>query len=212
MAFSYILFDLDGTLLDTAEGVIKAVQYTAATHGMEEKTESEIRSYIGPPIYDTFQIHYGLSQEESAHATEIFRNAYKDEFLFYATVYDGMYELLDDLKLSGRKLGVATNKRQDYTEKLLAHFDMMDRFDCICGSDMDNKLTKTDIINICLDRLGCDDKSKAVMIGDTIHDKNGAEKVGIEFIGVSYGFGFKDVTDECLMAKNVKELKNYIFI
>lgn len=193
--YDCILFDLDGTLMDTSVGVLKAVEYTVKEMNLEELDQEVLKTFIGPPIYESFKKYYDMDQETVDKATEIFRNAYKDIFLFDAIAYEGIYDLLAKLRKSGYKLAVATNKRHDYTMKLLEHYDFVDKFDYICGSDFENKLKKSDIILKCLDELGIKDKDRAVIIGDTIHDYNGAQKAGIKFIGVTYGFGLHTKED-----------------
>ena len=216
MDVKYILFDLDGTLMDTSVGVIKALDYVVDTLGLVKVNEEVKKTFIGPPIYEVLKKHYHMSEEASNKATEMFRQAYKDIFLFDAVPYDGIYDLLVYLKEKGYKLGVATNKRNDYAIRLLKEFEFDRYFDYMLGSDFENTLKKADIIRICLEKLGCTRKeyTKAVMVGDTIHDLNGSQAIGIQFVGVSYGFGFK-CQEECRLLKDTQifsrtmELKEY---
>lgn len=201
MKWDCILFDLDGTLLDTSIGVLKAVDYAVARMGLPELDEETKKTFIGPPIYESFEKHYHLNKEDCARATDIFRNAYKDQFLFEAVPYVGIFELLSDLKKQGYKLAVATNKRDDYAVRLLEHFDFPKYFDYMLGSDFENKMKKADIIRVCLEKLGCSDPDHAIIVGDTIHDLKGARNVGIHFVGVSYGFGFKEDDDFKLLSE-----------
>lgn len=214
MKWDCILFDLDGTLMDTSIGVLKAVEYTIEKMGLHELTPEKQKRFIGPPIYESFKAEYDLSQEDVDHATELFRNAYKDIFLLEAKPYEGIYDLLDELHSKGYKLAVATNKRHDYTMTLLEHFDFSRRFDFIKGSDFANTLKKHDIIKICLKELNIMESTRAIIVGDTLHDYIGAQKAGIQFVGVSYGFGFQHQNDyENLNGEkvfsNVKELRKF---
>lgn len=214
MRFDCILFDLDGTLLDTSRGVLKAVDYAIREMGLPDLDQETKKTFIGPPIYEPLAEIYHLDQKECDRATELFRNAYKDQFLFEAVPYDGIYELLSSLKTHGYKLAVATNKRNDYAIRLLEHFDFPKYFDYMLGSDFANTMKKADIIQACLEKLGCSDPDRAIIVGDTVHDLKGARKIGIHFTGVNYGFGFKKEDDyaelnhEKVFA-NTKELKAY---
>ncbi|MDD6194957.1 MAG: HAD-IA family hydrolase [Lachnospiraceae bacterium] len=215
MKWDCILFDLDGTLLDTSVGVLKAVKYTIDKMGLPPVEDEIMKTFIGPPIYESFQSVYQLSQEQVDEATETFRDAYKDRFLLEATPYEGIYELLDFLKEQGCKLAVATNKRHDYTMKLLEHFDFPRRFDYILGSDFANTMKKADIIKTCLKELQVTDSKNAIIVGDTIHDYNGAQIAGVRFVGIDYGFGFKAQEDYELVGEepvlsNLDELKEYL--
>ena len=130
-----IIFDLDGTLLDTAKGVLESVLYTTKTMGYEPPREDMMKTFIGPPIKHSLIKVYGIDEEEANRATEIFRNRYKDYDLLKATPYDGLIELLRSLKREGYLIGVATLKREDYALTLLEHYQISNYCDCICGSD-----------------------------------------------------------------------------
>ena len=143
-----------------------------------------------------------------------FRDRYKDFELFKAAPYDGIYEVFERLLSRSVKIAIATYKRQDYAEEILKHFGF-DRYTSIFyGADHENKLKKVDIIRKCMDDLGIHDYSRAVMIGDSSHDAIGAQQIGMEFIGVTYGFDFKSQEDVLKYgavgaAKLPKELLDY---
>lgn len=184
------IFDLDGTLLDTSEGLIEAVQYTINAAGLVQPTLSELRSFIGPPIQDSFERICECSRAEALRLANIFREHYRTTTLLKATPYDGVYEMLDALKRAGFRLAIATYKREDYVKDLTGHFDLTRQFDYCFGSDIDGKLTKTDLILSCVNSLSGGNPTKCVMVGDTVHDFIGAQAAGIDFIAVTYGFGF----------------------
>lgn len=211
--YSCILFDLDGTLLDTSRGVLKSIDYTINELGLAPLSEEKKRTFIGPPIQNSFRATYGLDDEMTARAAMTFRNVYKDKFLLEAVPYDGMYDLLEELKANGIKMAVATYKREDYTMKLLDALDISKYFDIIKGSDMEGKLTKADIVQYCVDGLSAD-RRHIVLIGDSVNDETGAQARGIDFIGVTFGFGYKskdDVNQSVFVADTVRELRDYIF-
>lgn len=188
--YDAVLFDLDGTLMDTSLGVYKSVHHTIKEMDLPELSDETIRSFIGPPIYESFRTHYDMDEQMVQTATNTWRNAYKDIYLLDAVPYEGIYELLEKIRAHNGKLAVTTNKRDDYAKKLLEHFDFTNRFDFILGSDIQNTMKKTDIVKVCLEELGVTDLSKAVLIGDTEHDRKGAVDCGIDFIGVTFGFGY----------------------
>lgn len=194
--YHYVIFDVDGTLLDTAEGVIEAVRKTMKSEGLEIPSEEILRTFIGPPIQNSFQKAYHLDEESVQKLAVVFRNYYKqDEYLLKARPYDGIYKVCQELINEEVKIGVATYKRQDYADKIVRHFGFGDYTDDIYGADNENRLKKVDIIRLCLKHMRCEDFKDAVMIGDSDNDALGAAEVGIDFIGVTYGFGFKDRKD-----------------
>lgn len=188
--YEIAVFDVDGTLLDTTEGVLASVKYTIDKMGFEPLSEDVLKTFIGPPIQDSFAKAYNLSGDILQDIATCFRNRYKDYELLKAVPYDGIYEVFDKLMERNVKLAVATYKRQDYAEAILKHFGFDKYTNILYGADHNNKLKKVDIIEKCMVDLGVTDYSNAVMIGDSSHDAIGAEKIGMDFIGVTYGFDF----------------------
>lgn len=194
--YKYVLFDLDGTLMDTSKGIIEAIAYTMKKYGKDVPGESELRTLIGPPMQNSFQKLYDLSDEKAMEMANVFRDVYKtDEFLLQSVVYDGIFDLFDSLKKNGIKTGIATYKREDYAKHLLIEKGFDKYTPWMYGSDFEGKLTKADIIRICLKDMGCDDYSEAVYIGDGDSDGKNANEVGMDFIAVTYGFGFMNADD-----------------
>lgn len=189
------IFDVDGTLLDTTEGVLAAVRYTIREAGLNETDSQSLLSFIGPPIQDSFCKVYGVSAEKAQELAGIFRNRYKDYELLKAIPYTGIYDVMEELKKKGVKIAVATYKRQDYAETILRHFHFDEYSDIMYGADYENKLKKSDIIRLCLEKLQLPGPDDAVMIGDSLHDAKGAQALGLDFIGVTYGFGFRTKED-----------------
>ncbi len=191
-----VLFDLDGTVLDTSEGILMSVKDTIEHLGLKELPESELYKFIGPPIEWSFEDKCGLTGEATKEAAAYFRKRYATENLLLAKPYEGMYEFLQFLKDRNIPSGIATYKKDDYAKRLLCHYDFDKYCDVMYGSDYENKLTKADIINLCINDLGVKDKSKVLMVGDSKHDAGGAKNVGALFAGVSFGFGFGDFGGE----------------
>lgn len=189
-----VLFDLDGTLLDTSEGIKHSVRHTISVMGYNQLPEETILKFVGPPIQYSLMTFCGVDSEEAQRGANVFRDFYKSNALFEAELYDGIIELLKSLRNKGIKIGVATYKREDYAIDLLKHFGIDKFCDVIHGADNENRLSKADIIELCIKEIG-EDKKDIVLVGDTVHDAKGAETAHIDFIAALWGFGFKSKTD-----------------
>ncbi len=192
--YRVIIFDLDGTLLDTAPGIISAVRYTADTMGLPQLPDSTLAAFCGPPSLKSYRTHYGLD-EEAARACVTHHRWYQNEYGFKeAVAYIQLVDLLKHLKVTGHQLAVATLKREDIAIRTLEAAGIAHYFDAICGIDQAESKTKADIITdalTTLDRTPWD----AVLIGDSEYDAQGAWSAGIPFIAVTYGYGFKTPED-----------------
>lgn len=189
-----VLFDLDGTLLNTTEGVLESAIYAAKKLGYEELPYETMLSFVGPPIQNSFMKWYGCDSDKAQEAANVFRSYYKENALFKASLYPGIIDLLLELKNRDVKIGVATYKREDYAISILEHFGIAPFCQTMHGADNFNKLTKADIVNICINELSSN-KKDVVLVGDTEHDAKGAEEAGVPFFGVTFGFGFHSPAD-----------------
>lgn len=203
--YKALLFDLDGTLLDTSEGIISSVKYAIECTGLEPLSDDKIKSFIGPPIQNTFRKFYNLNDEETSKISAIFRERYSTVDLLKAKLYDSVLETLEILKNEGYVIGIATYKREDYAKKIVEYFGISQFCDVIEGSDFAGKLTKADIINTCIDKLGVS-KNEILMIGDTETDKIGAENAGVDFLPVTYGFGYKRQDKKFKAINRIKDI------
>ena len=193
--YKMVIFDVDGTILDTSKGLLAAVQYTISHNNLKKLTEEELLTFIGPPVQDSFRKYYHTSDTETQQLADVFRERYKSVDLLKAEPYDRIYELFDLLLSEGIVIGIATYKREDYALQLLKHFEFDRYTDIIYGGDNFNQLKKKDIIAKCLARVHNITPEDVVVIGDSKSDGVGAIENGCDFCGVTYGFGIKEEKD-----------------
>ena len=182
-----ILFDLDGTLTDSGEGIINCAILALEHYGLPIPDREEMRTFVGPPLHESF-IRHGVPEDKAEEAIAIYRSRYIPIGAFENTPYPGVRALLEQLKEQGYTLYVATSKPETTSVKILEHFDLAKYFDCICGASMDlSRNSKEAVIEYLLQLNGRTDNM--VMVGDTKFDIIGAKAHGIPAIGVSWGYG-----------------------
>lgn len=185
-----ILFDLDGTLTDSGEGIMNCAKLALEHYGIEVPDRESLRVFVGPPLHDTF-VKFGVPPQEADHAIEIYRSRYIPIGKFENYPYPGIRELLEMLKADGHRIYVATSKPEGMSKEILEHFDLAQYFEIICGASTDrSRSTKDMVIAYLLEQTGRD--LEAVMVGDTAFDVLGAKAHGIPTIGVSWGYGLVD--------------------
>lgn len=182
-----ILFDLDGTLTDSGEGIINCAQLALEHFGLPVPSREEMRVFVGPPLHETF-VKFGVPADQTEEAIRVYRSRYIPIGKFENTPYPGIRELLETLSAHGHQLCVATSKPETTSIEILEHFDLAKYFTRICGASMDlSRNTKADVIAYLLEQNGQADNM--VMVGDTEFDVLGAKEHGIPTIGVSWGYG-----------------------
>ena len=185
--YEFILFDFDGTVFDTLEGITKSVRYALNKHGMDAELE-DLRCFAGPPLVDMFMERFGVDREAGTQLTADFRERYNPIGLYECSVFPGVKALLESLRKAGKKLAVATSKPQNLAEELLARENMTEYFDAICGSlPTGNNSAKWQVVERAMNEIGAD-RACSVLIGDTKYDVEGAIRCGIDCIGVEYGY------------------------
>ncbi len=186
-----VLFDFDGTLADSSEGIFHTALYTVRKLGVDrEYSSDDLRRFVGPPLRQCFVIAFSLDEALLDDAVAIYREEYERKGKLMMHLYPGMEAVLRELKAMGLRLGVASFKHRSLVRDCLERLGIASLFDTIQGSSLSEDLTKSDIINLALDELGAE-RSCTLMVGDTLADLDGAENAGTLFAGVSYGFGFK---------------------
>lgn len=182
-----ILFDLDGTLCNSAEGIIKSSVYALQKFNITVSTE-RLKTFIGPPLRDSF-MSVGLSENEAEQALGFYRERYNSVGLFENEVYDGIPELLNKLKSNGHRLFVATSKPENMTMRILEHFDLLKYFEGVVGASLDKSRDSKEAV---IEHLLKTHKiNNAIMVGDTVFDVRGAKHHQIDTVGVLWGFGEK---------------------
>ena len=190
--YNYIFFDLDGTIINSEEGITKATQYALKKFGIEADRKSLI-SFIGPPLSESFKEHYNFKDEEIVKGIEYFREYFKTSGINEHTLYEGIENLLSSLKENGKTIVLATSKPEIFAKDILNQYDITKYFDYICGASYDEeRSSKADVLKYALDVVRPKSLLKCVMVGDRKYDVLGAKEVGIETIGVAFGFGGKE--------------------
>lgn len=194
--FDCLLFDLDGTLTDSFEGIANSAIYAHRKLGAPIPSKSDLLFFVGPPIETSFRKMFGGDESKTMRAVELYREYYTAKGWAENTVYDGVENTLNQLKTLGKRLAVATSKPEEFSVKILKHFGLDKYFDLIAGATFDmSRATKDKVIEYALEKLSTD-REKTVMIGDRYFDILGAKKNGLKSVGVLYGYGSrKELTD-----------------
>ena len=214
---SYLLFDLDGTLTDPKVGICTCVQYALKSFDIDEPDLDRLEPFIGPPLKDSFMQFYHLTEEQAEKAIEKYRERFQDVGLFENEMYAGIPRMLAELKSVGVKLAVASSKPTVYVKRILEHFDIAKYFDAVVGSELDGtRVNKDEVVQEALRQLFGEqavDKGKVYMIGDRHFDVEGAHALGIESVGVTYGYGsmeeLKAAKSEYIV-RSVEELHKFL--
>lgn len=192
--YKAIFFDLDGTLTESGEGITKSVQYALEKLGKPEEDLDKLRVFIGPPLMEQFMKYADVDETEARRAVEYYRERYAVKGIFENRPYDGVENLLRELKGRGYILAVASSKPEYYVTKILDYFNLSSYFEVVVGSEMNGARTsKTEVIEEALKRLNMSDRRKEVlMVGDKEHDVLGARATGLACVAVGYGYGTKE--------------------
>lgn len=187
--YKYVLFDFDGTVFDTGEGITKSAAYALKKQGIEADP-AELGFFVGPPLFDSFKNHFGMTDAQAEQAVYDYRERYKPIGLYECSVYDGIAELLKTLGGMGCRLAIATSKPLFMAETLLKRGGLYELFDVCCGAEEAvHTKSKAETVAEAMMKLGAENRSEVIMVGDTKFDIIGAHENGIAAIGVSYGYG-----------------------
>lgn len=188
--YQYILYDLDGTLTDPREGITKSVQYALAKMGIEEPDLSALEHFIGPPLYDEFRRCYDFDDVQAKQAVAAYRERFSVDGWKENILFDGVPAMLKTLRAAGKTLAIASSKPTLFVEKILELFEIASYFDVVSGATLDGSIsTKAQVVEQALTLLSVKDRKSAVLVGDRMHDVEGARSCGIDCVGVTFGFG-----------------------
>jgi len=191
-AFSAVLFDLDGTIVDSAPGITSTLAWTFEQLGLPVPTPAELLRWVGPPILESFRDLAGFDARESREALAIYRSRYLTTGAFDANVYPGVPGVLRSIHEAGIPLSLATSKPETPARLVLDHFGLTRWFDELTGaSDDEVRSRKADVVAEALRRLALRgaDLSRVVLVGDRIHDVEGAAEHDVPTIFVTWGYG-----------------------
>lgn len=192
--YRLIIFDLDGTLADTSEGIFNSIRYTQEKLGLyPPETEEQMRSHIGPPVEESYNRIFGLTGERLQQAAAYHKEYALQKGLYEASLYDGIPELLSQLKQE-YKLAVATLKFEETAMQMLQHLGIAEYFYTICGAIPSQHTTKLDTLRRAMQHCNAT-PAQTLLIGDSRYDAFGAQQDAIDFLAVTYGFGFRTVAD-----------------
>ncbi|HEM6017246.1 TPA: HAD family hydrolase [Streptococcus suis] len=211
--YQTILFDLDGTLTNSGQGILNSVAYALEKMGIEEPDTANLNRFIGPPLYESFSRFYQLSPEDTQSAVDAFRVYFKEKGMFENQLYPGIIPLLEELRTAGKTLVIATSKPEIFAKQILEHFGIAHYFDVIAGASLDSsRISKADVIGYAINQLEAFPKH-AVMIGDREHDIEGARRHQLPAIGVLYGYGNKQEFEKAgatMIVETVQDLKKVL--
>ena len=195
--YDYYLFDFDGTLCDTTEGIFNSIIYSLDCYGIKETDLKKLEFFVGPPLFESYKTVYGASDEDAKYLIEKYRERYKTKAAQESRIYDGVKNMLEALKARGKKIAVASSKPKLFVDEISQFHDIYKYYDFVSAETFkNNHSSKKELINACLEYFGNPDKSKVIMVGDRFYDIDGAKASGVDSAGAVYGFGTE------------KELKN----
>ena len=204
--YETILFDLDGTLTDPAQGLTLGFEYALYKMGMPPESREELRRFIGPPLLDVWQTEYGLTKAEAERMIAVFREYYDIYGWWDNTPYAGIAQQLGILKSRGYRLLVATSKPERTAKRVLSLFDLDKYFDFIGGAESGSeRYTKTAVLKYVLESTGANTES-AILVGDRMYDREGAGAVGIDSLGVLWGHGSREEIESAGFTRIIKDV------
>jgi phosphoglycolate phosphatase len=189
--FDYVIFDFDGTVADTGEGILKSLQYSFKAMGDEEPDLEDLKKFIGPPVFYSYTHFYGISEDKVDDYVRKYRERYREKGIYESRVYDGLKELIISLKEKNIKVGIASSKPENLIYSVADYLEITNLFDAIVGVKSDNSKhsTKAGLIAQAMTDLGATDKNKVLMVGDRLFDIDGAHEAGIKCCGALWGYG-----------------------
>lgn len=188
--YKTVLFDLDGTVVDSTEGIYNSVRYAADRLGLELPDDEDLGYFVGPPLHHSFAQRFGLNREETERAVATYREHYRKKGLYQCSTYAGIDALIRELKQAGCEVYIATAKPTPFAKEVISHIGLSESFKEVIGSNLDGtRGTKGEIISHILDNNPAIEKKSTIMIGDTHYDIEGANANELDSAAVTYGPG-----------------------
>lgn len=209
-----VLFDLDGTLTDPKLGITRSIQYALRKHGIEPPDADALEPFIGPPLEQSFRLTFGFDASQARRAVEDYREYFSQQGLYENEVYAGIPGLLRDLRNADVRIGLATSKPTVFAQRILDHFDLAKHFDLVVGSFLDGqRVEKSEVVAHALAGVASLPPERVVMVGDRMHDVEGARANGIDAIAVTYGYGSREELEAAAptsLAASVDDLRRLL--
>lgn len=212
--YEYLLFDLDGTVTDSEEGILNSVRYCLDRYNINPPEKKILKKFIGPPLVQSLKKYYDFDQDQAARAVKVYREYFRKKGMYENKLYPGINRLLKSLQQKGKINILATAKPTYYAKKIARYFKIDHYFRNIIGSNMDgSRMEKKEIIRHILDLYPDAPSEKFIMIGDRIHDINGANYHGMDSIWVRYGYGDEEEMKSfspTYVAESIKDLEKFL--
>lgn len=188
--YKYYIFDFDGTLVDSSEGIYNSIIYALKEFGIEENDMEKLRYFIGPPLFHSFKHIYGVNDEETNWLVAKYRERYKVKGCAESIVYEGVPEMLKALKENGKKIAIASSKPKQFVDEISVHLGIFDYYDYVSAESFDKThSSKEDLINNVLNYFDNPPKEECLMIGDRFYDIDGAKATNLDSAGALFGLG-----------------------
>lgn len=188
--YQLVIFDMDGTLADTSPGILNSHRHANVMMGRPVPDDEALAGVIGGPLLQTYIQRFGFSEKDARKAVDIYREYYSQHGIHEARLYPGMAQTLRALRQRGVSVALATLKAERFAKVMLEELGVLDCFTVVYGMDEQDTRTKSQLIEMCMETAGVS-AEQSLMVGDSIHDQNGAKSCGVDFLGVTYGFGFR---------------------
>lgn len=214
MKKKYVLFDLDGTLTDSQDGILNSIEYMLDFYGIRAESRDALRPWLGPPLKESLMKYYGFPEEKALEGVIKYREYFDRKGIFENRVYPGIIPLLETLTAEGHQLFLATSKPEIASRRIMEHFNLAGYFTYIGGASQDDsRVRKADVIRYVLDTCKITDLSQVIMVGDREQDVFGARENGLETIGVLYGYGPREELEQAgaaYLAAEAEDILKYV--
>ncbi|MCR5703126.1 MAG: HAD hydrolase-like protein [Eubacterium sp.] len=191
--FKTIIFDLDGTLTDSAPGILNSAMYALEKMGIDDIKRESLYSFIGPPLMDSFRAQFQMSEEDARKSVNYYREYYRNKGVLEVALYPGMKEVLAALKEKGYCIMMGTSKPEVFANQIANHLEIDSYFDLIAGANLEGtRDQKVDVLKYGLEKIGTNNPAEILMVGDRKFDVLGAKKLSIDTLGVLYGYGNRE--------------------